>query len=82
MLVPQTQQLAEVDVIKLLAEGLQKTGIEAPRIGIAGLNPHAGDNGLFGDEEIKESCVVLKDMLASTQKKIKIAELINNINFD
>jgi 4-hydroxythreonine-4-phosphate dehydrogenase len=25
-----------------------------PRIAVAGLNPHAGENGLFGDEEIKE----------------------------
>ena len=25
-----------------------------PRIAVAGLNPHAGENGLFGDEEIRE----------------------------
>ncbi len=29
-------------------------GIESPRIGVAGLNPHAGENGLFGREEIQE----------------------------
>jgi 4-hydroxythreonine-4-phosphate dehydrogenase len=28
-------------------------GIARPRIAIAGLNPHAGENGLFGDEEIR-----------------------------
>ena len=28
-------------------------GLEAPRIGVAGLNPHAGEGGLFGDEEIQ-----------------------------
>jgi 4-hydroxythreonine-4-phosphate dehydrogenase len=27
-------------------------GMEAPRIAVAGLNPHAGEGGLFGDEEI------------------------------
>lgn len=27
---------------------------EAPRVAVAGLNPHAGENGLFGDEEIRE----------------------------
>jgi 4-hydroxythreonine-4-phosphate dehydrogenase len=27
------------------------TGGRAPRIGVAGLNPHAGEHGLFGDEE-------------------------------
>ncbi len=26
-------------------------GIDSPRIGVAGLNPHAGEEGLFGDEE-------------------------------
>lgn len=28
-------------------------GLAAPRIGVAGLNPHAGEGGLFGDEEIR-----------------------------
>ena len=28
-------------------------GIEKPRIAVCGLNPHAGDNGLFGDEDTK-----------------------------
>ena len=27
-------------------------GLPAPRIGVAGLNPHAGEGGLFGDEEM------------------------------
>lgn len=35
------------------AEGLKRWfGFERPRIGIAGLNPHAGENGTMGDEEI------------------------------
>lgn len=29
------------------------TGGKAPRVAVAGLNPHAGENGLFGDEEIR-----------------------------
>jgi 4-hydroxy-L-threonine phosphate dehydrogenase PdxA len=32
---------------------LQKLGIPAPRIGVSGLNPHAGEDGLFGREEIE-----------------------------
>ena len=28
-------------------------GIDPPRIGVAALNPHCGENGLFGDEEIR-----------------------------
>lgn len=43
-----------LETIRLLNEGLQMIGFEMPRIGVAGLNPHAGDSGLFGDEEINE----------------------------
>ena len=28
-------------------------GIDSPRIAVCGLNPHAGENGLFGDEELR-----------------------------
>ncbi len=37
----------------LTAEFLQKRGITNPRIAVAGLNPHAGENGEFGDEELQ-----------------------------
>jgi len=40
-----------VKVIELAAGACKKLGIESPRIGVAGLNPHAGDGGLFGFEE-------------------------------
>ncbi|SCP97835.1 4-hydroxythreonine-4-phosphate dehydrogenase PdxA [Anaerobium acetethylicum] len=33
---------------------LQKVGIENPKIAVAALNPHGGDNGLFGREEIDQ----------------------------
>jgi 4-hydroxythreonine-4-phosphate dehydrogenase len=39
--------------IRLMNEGLKKLGYKAPHLGVAGLNPHAGDEGLFGDEEIR-----------------------------
>jgi 4-hydroxythreonine-4-phosphate dehydrogenase len=40
-----------LEVIKL-ADGVGKQlGIENPLIGVAGINPHAGEHGLFGDEE-------------------------------
>lgn len=32
---------------------LRATGIDRPRIGVAALNPHGGESGLFGDEEIR-----------------------------
>ncbi len=37
--------------IKLLYTSLQKAGYGKPKIFVAALNPHAGDNGLHGDEE-------------------------------
>jgi 4-hydroxythreonine-4-phosphate dehydrogenase len=43
-----------LDVIGLLNDALKGLGYEAPRIGVAGLNPHASDEGLFGYEEEKE----------------------------
>jgi 4-hydroxythreonine-4-phosphate dehydrogenase len=33
---------------------MKSFGIDAPRVGVAGLNPHASDGGLFGWEEEKE----------------------------
>jgi 4-hydroxythreonine-4-phosphate dehydrogenase len=41
-------------VIRLTHEFLKQLGIANPRIGVAGLNPHSGEDGLFGDEEKKE----------------------------
>lgn len=39
---------------RLLASALRNAGLASPRIGVAGLNPHAGEHGLFGDEEARE----------------------------
>ncbi len=43
-----------LEVIELLSEACQMFGIKNPEIGIAGLNPHSSDNGLFGWEEEQE----------------------------
>ncbi|MBC2608045.1 4-hydroxythreonine-4-phosphate dehydrogenase PdxA [Pelagicoccus albus] len=40
-------------VVELTDEAIRRIGVEKPHIAVAGLNPHAGENGLFGDEEIK-----------------------------
>jgi 4-hydroxythreonine-4-phosphate dehydrogenase len=37
--------------IQIAQEACLSLGIENPRIAVAGLNPHSGDGGLFGDEE-------------------------------
>jgi len=38
-------------VIKLAHETLQRAGVSRPRIAVCGINPHAGENGLFGEGE-------------------------------
>jgi 4-hydroxythreonine-4-phosphate dehydrogenase len=40
--------------IRLAQKACRMLGIAEPRIAVAGLNPHAGEAGIFGDEEIKE----------------------------
>jgi 4-phospho-D-threonate 3-dehydrogenase / 4-phospho-D-erythronate 3-dehydrogenase len=41
-------------VIKIANEACKNLGIANPRIAVAGLNPHCGENGLFGTEEAQE----------------------------
>ena len=41
----------ELAVIRLAHASLRKLGVEHPRVAVAGLNPHAGENGLFGTED-------------------------------
>jgi 4-hydroxythreonine-4-phosphate dehydrogenase len=40
-----------ISIGKLTAEFVRKKGLTNPRIAVCGLNPHAGENGAFGDEE-------------------------------
>ena len=42
------------EVIDMAYQSCRLLGIEEPRIAIAGLNPHAGEGGLFGDQEARE----------------------------
>jgi 4-hydroxythreonine-4-phosphate dehydrogenase len=41
-------------VIRLAHAALRQLGIETPRLGVAGLNPHCGEGGLFGNEDDQE----------------------------
>jgi 4-hydroxythreonine-4-phosphate dehydrogenase len=43
-----------LEVIDIANKACKDMGIKKPRIGVAGLNPHCGENGLFGREEIDE----------------------------
>lgn len=50
--VPRLLRTAElVRIGALLCRFLRRTGIETPRVALAGLNPHNGEAGAFGDEE-------------------------------
>jgi 4-hydroxythreonine-4-phosphate dehydrogenase len=42
-----------LNAIKLAKKASIMCGIRSPRIAVAGLNPHAGESGIMGDEEIK-----------------------------
>jgi len=42
------------EVIDIAQESCRLLGIDRPRIAVAGLNPHASEGGIFGDEEARE----------------------------
>ncbi len=42
-----------LETLRITHRAGHRFGRAAPRIGVAGLNPHAGEGGLFGDEEIR-----------------------------
>lgn len=44
---------AVLETIRIAHRSAARWGMPAPRIAVAGLNPHAGEGGLFGDEELR-----------------------------
>lgn len=51
-----------MDVSELIIDACKQFGIKDPHIGIAGLNPHASDNGLFGSEEKEEIIPAVEEL--------------------
>ena len=49
-----TKKARVLKVIELADESCKLLGLAEPRVAVAGLNPHAGEGGLFGTEEIEE----------------------------
>ena len=43
-----------IDYVKRCTEALSQLGIQSGTMAIAGLNPHSGEHGLFGNEEVEE----------------------------
>ena len=58
---------AQLAAMRLAHEGCQALGIEKPRVAVAGLNPHAGEGGLFGREEIE---IIAPAIMAARQEGI------------
>jgi 4-hydroxythreonine-4-phosphate dehydrogenase len=49
-------------VIKLADQALRELGFAHPRVAVAGLNPHAGEDGMFGNEEIETIAPAIEAM--------------------
>jgi 4-hydroxythreonine-4-phosphate dehydrogenase len=56
-------------VIELTYQAVREMGVHRPRIAVAGLNPHCGEGGLFGDEEQK---YIMPAVEAARQKGMDI----------
>ena len=52
--IKQCKQQRIVETIRAGNDHLQRLGLHRPRIAVAGLNPHSGESGIFGREEIEE----------------------------
>lgn len=63
-----TQERIE-KAIDLTIESLQAVGVERPRLAVAGLNPHAGDGGNFGREEIE---IIEPAVRAATDRQLAV----------
>jgi len=65
-----TQKRVE-EVILLAYAACRALGIAAPRIAVAGLNPHAGENGLFGSQESQE---IMPAVLAARARGLQVSD--------
>jgi 4-hydroxythreonine-4-phosphate dehydrogenase len=63
---------AVLETITITDRGLrERFGVAAPRIAVTGLNPHAGEQGVFGDEE---SRTILPAVRAARRRGITVTE--------
>ncbi len=53
-----------LEVIRIADNACRDLGIERPRIAVAGLNPHCGENGLFGTEDMTEILPAIEEAKA------------------
>ena len=57
-------------VAKITQNFLQQRGLAKPRLAVAGINPHEGENGLFGDED---TLIILPAWAQLAQQGISVA---------
>lgn len=61
--------------IRLLSREMRNLfGLPSPTLGIASLNPHGGENGLFGEEELKE---IIPAVQQARSEGIQISDLVS-----
>jgi 4-hydroxythreonine-4-phosphate dehydrogenase len=60
-----------LEVIRLGDDAMRRFGIASPRLTVCGLNPHAGENGLFGDEEQR---LILPAVQAARADGIRVSD--------
>lgn len=53
-----------VSMVELAWRSLAAFGLKNPKIAVAALNPHAGEGGLFGEEEVKEISPAVQECVA------------------
>lgn len=51
-----------IDYVQRCTEALRRLGVEDGTMAVAGLNPHSGEHGLFGDEEVKEIAPAVEEL--------------------
>jgi 4-hydroxythreonine-4-phosphate dehydrogenase len=59
------------EVIDLALRSCQALGIAEPRIAVAGLNPHAGESGLFGDDETR---AIMPAIIAARERGLDVSD--------
>lgn len=63
-------QEAIAGTIELVDAFLQRVGCDQPRIGVAALNPHGGEQGLFGAEEIEVIAPAVREAVAGSMHAV------------
>jgi 4-hydroxythreonine-4-phosphate dehydrogenase len=51
-----------IECVELIDDACKQFGIEKPHIGVAGLNPHSSENGMFGYEEAQEIIPAIEEL--------------------